>query len=210
MELEILHNVKGDKRKNFDTSTEKDRQQLSIIINRLMKQGTSIFLERITTKYGATKTYRVRKYDADKDLLIVAVDEKGKTRTVSTRAEKAKTVAVAPVAGGTNCGTLWTGSISTCPTCEQPEYDRDRVKELEGEMLMEAQKNNRFNPHFLDCGQDDGFPDIAEPLLDLDFLCHWPAPRKITPHPFVSTPNNGPCSSCNKKRSHKVHMWEIK
>jgi hypothetical protein len=98
MEIEILHNVKGDKRKNFDTSTEKDRQQLSIIINRLMKQGTSIFLERLTTKYGATKTYRVRKYDPEKDLLLVAVDEQGKT--VTTRANKAKTVAVAPVAGG--------------------------------------------------------------------------------------------------------------
>jgi len=38
-------------------------------------------------------------------------------------------------------------------------YDRDIVKELQEEMLQDAMKTNRFDPHFLDCGQDDSFPD---------------------------------------------------
>lgn len=31
---------------------------------------------------------------------------------------------------------------------------------------------------------------------------------KQTPHPFVSTPNEGPCSSCGQKRSASVHSLE--
>jgi len=56
-----------------------------------------------------------------------------------------------------NCGTQWTGDISKCPVCEQPEYSLDRVTELQEELLREAQKTNHFDPHFLDCGQDDGY-----------------------------------------------------
>ena len=29
--------------------------------------------------------------------------------------------------------------------------------------------------------------------------------KEIITHPFVSTPNNGPCSSCGHKRSNKIH-----
>ena len=31
------------------------------------------------------------------------------------------------------------------------------------------------------------------------------AERTIQFHPFVATPNNGPCSSCGKKRSNSIH-----
>jgi hypothetical protein len=30
----------------------------------------------------------------------------------------------------------------------------------------------------------------------------------LTAHPFVSTPNNGPCSSCGRSRSDQIHKWE--
>ena len=95
MEIEILHNVHGDKKKVFDTSTEHGRQQAAVTINKLMKSGTAIFLER---KGG--KTYRVKGYDAAKDMLIVDTDLHGKNKEVTTRGKKAKTAAVAPVAGG--------------------------------------------------------------------------------------------------------------
>ena len=29
-------------------------------------------------------------------------------------------------------------------------------------------------------------------------------------HPFVSTPNNGPCSSCGKKHSNPIHNYKEK
>lgn len=31
--------------------------------------------------------------------------------------------------------------------------------------------------------------------------------NQTTPHPFVATPNDGPCSSCGKRRSDPVHDW---
>lgn len=31
--------------------------------------------------------------------------------------------------------------------------------------------------------------------------------KKNWPHPFVSTPNNGPCSSCGKSRTNKIHNY---
>ncbi len=30
----------------------------------------------------------------------------------------------------------------------------------------------------------------------------------MTKHPFVSTPNDGPCSSCGRLRSDPVHVWK--
>jgi uncharacterized membrane protein YkoI len=94
MEVEILHNMRGDKKKAFDTNTEKGRQEAAILLNKLMKQGTAIFLER------GKKTYRVKGYDPGKDMLIVDADVKGETKEVRTRGKKAKAAAVAPVAGG--------------------------------------------------------------------------------------------------------------
>lgn len=94
MELEILHNVHGDKKKKFDTTTERGRQEAAITINKLLKTGTAIFLER------GKKTFRVKSYDAKRDSLIVEAEVKGQTKHVAAKGRKSKGVAVAPVAGG--------------------------------------------------------------------------------------------------------------
>ena len=93
MEIEVLHARKGDKKKSINTGTEEGRQEAAVFLNKMMKQGTAIFLDR-----GKGKTYRVKGYDPKKDLLTVALEQKGKT--VTTKAGKAKATAVAPVAGG--------------------------------------------------------------------------------------------------------------
>ena len=96
MELEILHAARGDKKKKIDTSTPAGRKEAATIIEKLIKGGTAIFLER------EKMTLRVKKYDPKLDKIIVEVTRKGKNQLVSTRADKAKTVAVAPVAGGSD------------------------------------------------------------------------------------------------------------
>jgi hypothetical protein len=100
MEIDILHAAHGDKKRKIDTSTEKGRQEAAVLLNKMFKQGVAVFLERPTTKYGASKTYRVRRYDPEKDLLIIEADVKGKQKELKTRGKKAKATAVAPVAGG--------------------------------------------------------------------------------------------------------------
>ena len=91
MELEILHNLHGDKKRQFDTGTEKGRQELAVVLNRLMKGGTAIFLER------GKKTYRVKAYDPKADMLTVDADN---GKPVKATGRKGKTTAVAPVRGG--------------------------------------------------------------------------------------------------------------
>jgi hypothetical protein len=94
MEIEVLHAARGDKRKQIDTSTEKGRQEAAVFLNKLMKQGTAVFLER------GKKTLRVKGYDPKKDMLIVTAEVHGKDKDVRTHGRKGKAVAVAPVAGG--------------------------------------------------------------------------------------------------------------
>lgn len=94
MIVEILHAAHGDKKRNIDTATEKGRQEAAILLNKMFKQGAAVFLDR------GKNTYRVKKYDPAKDMLVVEADVKGKTKQVATRGRKAKTTAVAPVAGG--------------------------------------------------------------------------------------------------------------
>lgn len=94
MEVEILHTQHGDKKRSYDTSTEKGRQEAAILINKLMKSGTAILLER------GKKTYYVRGYDAKKDQLLVAVEKNGESKHVKASGKKSKTVAVPRVAGG--------------------------------------------------------------------------------------------------------------
>ena len=91
MDIEILHNLRGDKKRQFDTASEKGRQEMAVTLNRMMKSGTAIFLER------GKKTYRVKKYDPKTDILLVEADN-GKSVRASGR--KGKATAVAPVAGG--------------------------------------------------------------------------------------------------------------
>ena len=94
MIIDILHNLRGDKRKKVDTSTERGRQEAAVLINKLLKSGTAIFLER------GKKTLRVKSYDAEKDMLVVDAEIHGTTKPVKTKASKARATAVAPVAGG--------------------------------------------------------------------------------------------------------------
>lgn len=91
MEIEVLHSALGDKKKKLDTSTEEGRQQCAIFLNKMMKQGVSIFVER------GKKAFRVKSYDPEKDLLTVQLDD-GRTAKASGR--KSKASAVAPIAGG--------------------------------------------------------------------------------------------------------------
>lgn len=94
MQIEILHTQHGDKKRQYDTSSEKGRQEAAVMINKLFKSGTAILLER------GKKTYYVKGYDAAKDCLIIAVEKNGKTKEVKAAGKKSKTVAVPRVAGG--------------------------------------------------------------------------------------------------------------
>ena len=95
-EMEILHTQHGDKKRKYDTATEKGRQEAAVMLNKLMKAGTAILLER------GKKTYYVKGYDPEKDQLIVSVEKNGETKQVKASGKKAKTVAVPRVAGGSN------------------------------------------------------------------------------------------------------------
>lgn len=94
MEVEILHALHGDKKRKIDTETEKGRQEAAILINKLMKSGTAVLLER------GKKTYYVKGYDAKKDQLIVSVEKNGKSKEVKASGKKSKAVGVPRVAGG--------------------------------------------------------------------------------------------------------------
>ncbi len=105
MQIEILHSVKGDKKKNLDTKTPTGRSEADALLKLLCEQKCCVLLER------GKKTYRVMGYDAKADKLIVetGVGKKAKTSTVKVAGYKvkgpeskreAKVVAVAPVAGG--------------------------------------------------------------------------------------------------------------
>lgn len=94
MEIEILHAARGDKKKKFDTSTPEGRKETAAFMDKLLKGGTAIFLER------KKRTLRVKKYDPETDTLIVEVEQRGVNKEVKTRGGRAKATAVAPVAGG--------------------------------------------------------------------------------------------------------------
>ena len=93
MEVEILHVREGDKKRKFDTTTEKGRQEAALI-NKLMKAGTAILLER------GKKTYYVKGYDPEADTLVVSVERNGESKQVRASGKKSKTTAVPRVAGG--------------------------------------------------------------------------------------------------------------
>jgi hypothetical protein len=92
LEIDVLHARAGHKDdKKIDTSTEHGRQEAAVLLNRLLQEGTAIFLER------GKKAFRVKSYDPQTDMLIVNTE---KYSAVRTKAGKAKTTAVAPIAGG--------------------------------------------------------------------------------------------------------------
>jgi hypothetical protein len=93
MELEILHNMQGDKKRVFDTATPEGRRQTQTSIRKMIREGTAIFLER------GKKTYRVTGFDDLKNRLLVRVEARGK-ESVRAHAEKGRKTAVPPRAGG--------------------------------------------------------------------------------------------------------------
>jgi len=94
LNFEILHNLRGDKRKKVDTKTKEGRETAAALIKKLTSQGSALFLER------GKNVYRVKSYDEKKDKLIVEIDRKGKFKAITTRAAEAKVTAVAPISGG--------------------------------------------------------------------------------------------------------------
>jgi hypothetical protein len=65
MQVSILHSFLGDKMTDFDTDTPAGRKKLGEMLNKLLKSGTAIFLER------AEKTYRVTGWDSETDRLLI-------------------------------------------------------------------------------------------------------------------------------------------
>lgn len=93
LEIEILHNMMGDKKRAFDTATEEGRQQTQAGIKKMLREGTAIFLER------GKKTYRVTGFDGKKNRLLVRVEPRGK-ESVAAKPDKGRKTAVPPRAGG--------------------------------------------------------------------------------------------------------------
>lgn len=94
--VEVLHSYHGDKSQHINTDTEEGRQEAAILLNRLMRQGATVILQR------GTKAYTVEGYDPTNDTLKVRVEtRRGRpAKTVEARADKSTTTAVAPSAGG--------------------------------------------------------------------------------------------------------------
>lgn len=65
-----------------------------MLLNRLMRQGATVILQR------GRKAYRVQGYDPKTDRLVVQVGTKPGVRTVRARGDKSRMTAVAPSAGG--------------------------------------------------------------------------------------------------------------
>jgi hypothetical protein len=93
MELEILHNYDGDKKRVLDTATEVGRKETEASIRKMLKQGTAIFLER------GKKTFRVTGFDGVKNRLLVRVERRGK-ESVAAKPDRGRKTAVPPRAGG--------------------------------------------------------------------------------------------------------------
>jgi len=93
MEVEVLHNSQGDKKRNLDTLTVDGRQETQVFIKKMLKEGTAIFLER------GKKTYLVTGFDAKKNRLLVRVEARDK-QAVAASPERGRKTAVPPRAGG--------------------------------------------------------------------------------------------------------------
>lgn len=96
MEIEILHAMHGDKKKVLDRSTAECRLEVKKFVERHIKEGTALFLER--GEGAKTKTYRITGYDAKKDELKVRVEKM--KRDVGAAPDKGRKTAVPPRAGG--------------------------------------------------------------------------------------------------------------
>lgn len=93
MELEILHSQAGDKKKQLDRSTPECRVEVQKFIEKQLRGGSALFLER------GKKTYRITGYDAKKDKLLIRV-EKRRREAVAASPDKGRKTSVPPRAGG--------------------------------------------------------------------------------------------------------------
>jgi hypothetical protein len=96
MDIELLHTTAGDRKKKIDTSTAEGCEQAKELIDRLLRQGTALFLERGAGK--RTKTYRVQGYDPQTDRLICRVEAKG--ALVRASPAKGRVAGVPAIRGG--------------------------------------------------------------------------------------------------------------
>ncbi len=93
LEIEILHNLHGDKKKCFDTHKSEGRKEAEVCITKMLREGTALFLER------GRKTYRISRYNAKTDKLVVHLEGLGGREVAASSAKGVKT-AVPPRAGG--------------------------------------------------------------------------------------------------------------
>lgn len=93
IEMEVLHSLAGDKKKTLDNSTPECRVEVKKFIEKQLRSGSALFLER------GKKTYRVTGYDEIKDKLLVRVEKK-KLEHVAANPEKGRKTSIPPRAGG--------------------------------------------------------------------------------------------------------------
>lgn len=93
MEIDFLHSTEGDKKKSLDRSTPECRVEVKKFIDRQLRSGTALFLER------GSKTYRITGYDEKSDKLLTRVEKK-KLEHVKASPDKGRKTAVPPRAGG--------------------------------------------------------------------------------------------------------------
>ncbi len=93
MLIEVLHSLDGDKKKSLDRSTPECRLEVKKFIDKQMRGGSALFLER------GKKCYRVTGYDEKRDKLLVRVEKK-KLEHVAANPEKGQKTSIPPRAGG--------------------------------------------------------------------------------------------------------------
>jgi hypothetical protein len=72
MQIDYLHVNRGENPVTFDTDTEEGRKKLVEEFQRLLRSGTPVMLE---LGGPGGETYRIQRYDPEKDKLHVAVTE---------------------------------------------------------------------------------------------------------------------------------------
>jgi hypothetical protein len=93
MQLSILHSFLGDKEIDFDPDNPEDRKKMGETLNKLLRAGTAIFLER------ADKTYRVTGWDPETDRLLIQNPSRwptGEAKHLEAEVVEGEAVAVAP------------------------------------------------------------------------------------------------------------------
>lgn len=90
MEIELLHSMDGDKKKQLDRRTPECRLEVKKFIDKQLRSGSALFLER------GKHTYRIEGYNPDKDKLII----KRAAKRILASPDKGKKTAVPPRAGG--------------------------------------------------------------------------------------------------------------